>query len=80
MCVMIFPTNFAWNISYFEKKWARYDKNVYWSSCKVPVIHVRFYWNLNYLERFSKNPQISNFMKNRPVAGKLFLADGQTDG
>jgi len=22
-------------------------KNVYWSSCKMLIIHVRFYWNLN---------------------------------
>ena len=28
--------------------------------------------------RFSKNTQISNFMKIRPVLDELFLADGQT--
>jgi len=27
---------FVWNISHSKKKWAKYDKNVYWSSCKVP--------------------------------------------
>jgi hypothetical protein len=40
-------------------------KNVYLSSCKVPVILVRFYRNLNYLGKFSKNTQILNFMKIR---------------
>jgi hypothetical protein len=48
-------------------------KNVYWSSCTGPVIHVRF------PNRFSKNTQISNFMKIRPVGAELCHADGRTD-
>jgi len=39
-------------------------KNVCRCSCKVPVIVGRFQWNLNFLDRFSKTLQISNFMKN----------------
>jgi len=31
---------------------------------------------MNLLDRFSKNPQISNFVKIRPVVA-VFLADGQ---
>ena len=49
------------------------------SSCKVPVIRVRFYWNLKFLDRFSKNTQISNFVKIRLVGADLFHADGRTD-
>ena len=50
-------------------------KNVYWSaSCKVSA-----QWNLNFLNRFSKNTQISNFMKIRPVGAQFFFADGRAD-
>jgi hypothetical protein len=37
--------------------------NVYRSSCKIPVILVRFYWNVNFLDRFLKTTQRSNVMK-----------------
>jgi hypothetical protein len=47
-------------------------------SCKAPVILVRFLWKLNFLDRFSKNNQISDRMKIRPVGAELFHADGQT--
>jgi hypothetical protein len=30
------------------------------------------------MDRFSKNNQISNFMKNRPVGAEVFHADGRT--
>jgi hypothetical protein len=54
-------------------------KNAYWCSCKVPVILFRFYWSLNFLHPYSKNTQISNFMKIRPVGVELFHADRRTD-
>jgi len=34
---------------------------------------------LNFLNRFSENPQISNFMKIRTLGAELFHADGRTD-
>ena len=40
---------------------------------------VRFEWNLNFLDRFSKNAQVSNFMKLRLVGADLPHADGQVD-
>jgi hypothetical protein len=33
--------------------------------------------HLNFLDRFSKNPQIRNFMKPRPMGAELFHADGR---
>jgi len=35
---------------------------------------------LIFLDRFSKNTQISNFIKIRPVGAELFHADGRLDG
>ena len=52
---------------------------VYWSSCIVPVIRVILYWKLFFLDRYSKNSQISNFTTIRPVGAEFFHADGQTN-
>jgi hypothetical protein len=54
-------------------------KNVYWSSCKVPAITLRFEWILNFLHRFSNRTQIPNFMKIRPVGTQLFHVVGRMD-
>ena len=54
-------------------------KNVFWSSCKASFILVRLQWHLNFLEIFSKNSEISNFMKILPVGAEVLYMDGQTD-
>ena len=54
-------------------------KKVNWSLCKVLVILVRSYWNLNFLDRFSTNTQIPNLTKIRPVGVELLHADGRKD-
>ena len=54
--------------------------NAHQPSSKVPVILVRFYWNLDIHERFSKNPQIPNLIKIRPVGAECFMrTDRETD-
>ena len=52
--------------------------NVLRSSCKEPVIRAGFLWNLNFLDSFSKNPQMSTFLNIRPVGANMFH-DRQTD-
>jgi len=46
----------------------------------MSVIIFRFKWNLNFLDMFSKNTPISNFMKISQVGAELFYADGRKDG
>ena len=54
--------------------------NAYWSSCKIPVILVRFEWILNLLDSFPKNTRISNLMKIRQMGAEWFHRDTLTDG
>jgi len=54
-------------------------KNMYWSSRKVSVILAGFYPDFNYQDIFSKNTQISNFMKIRSVGAELFHTDAQAE-
>jgi len=66
-------TTFIWNILFILRKNARDRvKN-------VPVTLVRFLWNLDFLDGFSQNTQISNFLKICPVGAELFYAGRRTD-
>ena len=53
--------------------------NTHTCSCEVPVIINRLQLNLKFIDGFSKNTQISNLMKIRPVGAELFRAGGQTE-
>jgi hypothetical protein len=54
---------------------------VYRSSCKIgyPLVLSNFNETWIFLDRFSKNTRISNFMKIRPVGGEMVHAGGWTD-
>ena len=49
------------------------------SSFKLPGILIRLHGTLNVFDMFSKNTDISSFIKIRPVGAELFYADRQTD-
>jgi hypothetical protein len=63
MCLLIFSTTFVRNISHSKKKSGRYDHK-----CTQMFMYSLHYSCLIYetwmFDRFSKNTQISNFMKN----------------
>jgi hypothetical protein len=79
MCVLIFSTNLSKKFLILTRNERALIKYVYCSSCKVTFILVRFQWRLNFVNRFSKNPQITKFMKILLLGAELFRADGQTD-
>ena len=54
MCILIFSIYLSGTFLDFENNWARCDKKVYLSVCKVSVIIVRFQLNLYFLDNFWK--------------------------
>jgi hypothetical protein len=78
MCLFIFSLTFSVTFLILRRTKRDIMKNVYWSSCKVHDILVRLYWNLNFLDRFSKSIK---FHEN-PLRGSwfFFYTDGRKDG
>jgi hypothetical protein len=55
-------------------------KSVYWSSCEVPVMLLRFLIQLELSGCISKNAQISNFIHICLVGAELLHSDIRTGG
>jgi hypothetical protein len=53
-------------------------KYVCWVWCKLPFILVRFYWNLNFLDRFSKKHTNIKCHEN-PCSGSRVVPCGQAE-
>ena len=77
-CVFLFSLQFLSETFLILKRteW-NLARNVYCSSCKVPAILVRTKWNLNFLERFSKNSGI--IFHENPCSRSRVVPFGQTD-
>jgi hypothetical protein len=71
-CVLISSTSFVWKSFRFTKNWARYDQKHIMVFMYSTRYSCQILMKLNFLDRFSINTHIQNFMKIRPVGAKLF--------
>jgi hypothetical protein len=79
MCVVTFSANLSETFLILRIQWDIII-DVHRSSRKAPVIHVRFHWNFNFPNKFSKNRQIPNSMKMCLLGAELFHVDRWMDG
>jgi hypothetical protein len=75
LCVLIFSTTLSETFFILRRIEQDMIKNVYLSSCKLSIIHVIFYWYLNFRDEFLKNIQISHLLKICPVGAELLHTD-----
>ena len=80
MCVLIFSANLSETFPILRINQRDIVINVKTFSCKVPVILVGFKWDLNFVDRVSREDKILNFIKFNPVGDKLLHAGGRMNG
>jgi hypothetical protein len=78
ICVVILSTNLSENFFVLRRTERDMNKNVSWSSYKVPVISGWVLMKLEFLKFFFKSSNLK-FQENPSVGAQLFLADGRTD-
>jgi hypothetical protein len=78
-CVSIYSTTVSAKFLTLRRNERDMITNANWSSCKVKLFLSDFK-EKNFLDRFSKNSEILNFMRIRPVGAELSHTDGRTDG
>ena len=76
MCILIISTTLKY-FSFWEEFSEIWSEMYIGLHMKYPLLLSDF--NEIFLDIFSKNTRISNFMKIRPVGAELFHADGQTN-
>jgi hypothetical protein len=52
---------------------------VLWSLCTIPAVLVRFYCNLNFLDRFSKKTRMYSIVRINPVGSQMIRSVRRTD-
>ena len=79
-CVFWFPLQIRLQyLSFWEEMYEIWLKSECWSLCKMSVIIFRFWWNLNFLDRFSKKYLHIKCHKN-PSSGSRIVLRAQSDG
>jgi hypothetical protein len=76
--VLIVFTTFVWNVSHSKKKWAKYGKQWFWSSCKVPLYSCPILMKLEFSRRIFEKSTNTKFHEN-PSSGSRVVPCGRKD-
>jgi hypothetical protein len=76
-CVFPPSTIFVWNISHSNQNWAWYGQKRLLVFMQSTSYFCQILVKLNFMDRFSKNTHIWNFMKILPMGDELFHGDGR---